>query len=143
MHSVGKYDNTEVIARIDRASKIITRLDAETTKQLEDPNMLAETTAVLLRTAVVEYQMAFDGNTLKNMIEYHDGVMFILEVREIMEIIGPALEAKDPVKFAEIKASLEKLYAAWPGPDVPDEVISVTKLQSLVTITELRLSELR
>jgi hypothetical protein len=143
MHSVGKTDNAEIIARIEKASVILSRLDAETTKQLEDPNMLADVAGVLLRTAVIEYHEAFDGKTIKNLVEYHDGAMFVREVQAIMETIGPALEAKDAAKFAKIKASLEKLYAAWPVSGVPDKVVSVTKLQSLVTVTELRLAELR
>jgi hypothetical protein len=137
------HGDAEIIARIEKANTIISRIEVELIKDLEDPNMLADVAAVLLRTAVVEYHEAFDGKTIKNLVEYHDGAMFVREVKVIMETIGPGLEAKDAAKFAEIQASLEKLYAAWPVPGVPEKVVSVTKLQSLVTITEMRLSALR
>jgi hypothetical protein len=136
-------NDAEIIARIDKANAIISRLEAEAIQDLEDPIMLADVAAVLLRTAVVEYHEAFDGKSIRNLVEYHDGAMFVREVQSIMETIGPALEAKDAAKFADVKASLEKLYAAWPVPGVPEKVVSVTKLQSLVTLTELRLSALR
>jgi hypothetical protein len=137
------HGDAEIIARIDKANAIISSLEADAIQDLEDPIMLADVAAVLLRTAVVEYHEAFDGKSVRNLVEYHDGAMFVREVAAIMETIGPALEAKDAAKFAEVKVSLEKLYAAWPVPGVPEKVVSVTKLQSLVTMSELRLSALR
>jgi hypothetical protein len=142
-NAVGKHDNAEIVARVDQANSIILRLEADAIKNLGDQNMLADVVAVLLRTAVVEYHEAFDGKTIKNLVEYHDGAFFVREAQAILESIGPGLQAKDSKTFAEMNETLGKLYAAWPTTGVPEKVASVTRLQSLVTVAEIKLSSLR
>jgi hypothetical protein len=141
--AVDSHDDAKSITHIDLTTSVLMRLEQAAIKDLKNPGMLTDVVAVLLRTAVVEYHEAFDGKTIKNLVEYHDGAMFVREAQATLETISPALEAKDPEAFAQTKATLEKLYAAWPLPGVPEKVASVTKLQTLVTLTEIKLSALR
>ncbi len=141
--AVKKHDNAESIAAIDRATTMLLKLEQEAIKDKNAPAVLAEVAAVMLRTAVVEYHEAFDGKKIKNMVEFHDGAMFVREVQAMMTIIGPALQAKDPEAFASLNGILDKLYAAWPLPGAPDKIASVTRLQTLVSLAEIKLSALQ
>jgi hypothetical protein len=142
-NAVGKHDNAEIVARVDEANTILLRLETEAVNNLKDKKMLADVVAVLLRTAVVEYHEAFDGKTIKNLVEYHDGAYFVLEAQAILASIGPALQAKDANTFAEMNVTLNKLYSAWSITSMPEKIASVTRLQSLVTVAEIKLSALR
>jgi hypothetical protein len=135
-----------VLARktLSEAMAAIDALEAETSNAAEFQSIQPDVFAVLLRTAVVEYHEAFEGQVLRNVHEYKDGYFFIREAQSILEKIGPGLQSKNPEGFAKMTEALAKLYQAWPSVTPPEKIaLPILKMQALVTVAELQLNRLR
>jgi hypothetical protein len=139
---------TRDLIKIDAAIKACEAAIIELeNKTLQSPNArkyLPDVAAVLLRVAVVEYHEAFEGKVLKNPLEFRDGAYFVREARSILNMIAPDLKSKDAAAFEKMSSTLERLYSAWPEGEPPNEsLVSIVKLQSLVTMAELQMNRLR
>jgi hypothetical protein len=112
--------------------------------KLQANGILPDAIVLLLRTAVVEYNEAFEYGKIVNLVEYHDGAAFVREARKLLEGLEPALAARDAPALEKIKQSWNKLETAWPSAEPPKAaVLPVSKLLALVTIIELQLNKLR
>jgi hypothetical protein len=128
----------DVYAELDKAEAAIDP------QAMADSAMLAESTALLLRAAVVEYHGAFEFSKLNNTVEYHDGAYFVVEARKLIDQLLPKLDKSDPGAVAKLKESFTNLEKAWPEETPPAElVMPVTKMQALVSIIELQLNKLQ
>lgn len=138
-------DGAETQAAVDYALKEIARGEAMIDPaKLRASGIAPDVIVLLLRTAVVEYNEAFEYGKIVNLVEYHDGAAFIAEARKLLEAIEPALAARDPKSLEKVLQSYTTLEAAWPGHAPPEKsVLPVSKMLALVTIIELNLNRMR
>ena len=74
-----------ITAELDRAEASIDLAS------LTSAGILPDVATLLLRTAVVEYNEAFEYSKLSNLVEYHDGAYFVTEANALlkqMEIVS-------------------------------------------------------
>jgi hypothetical protein len=111
---------------------------------LQAGEVFSEALGLLLRAAVVEYHKAFEFSKLSDLVEYHDGALFIAEARKLLAQAEPSIQMRDPESLAKLKDSFAKLEQAWPPASAPAKIaMPVTKMQALVTIIELQVNKLR
>ena len=108
-----------------------------------DNRIYLDAAAQLLRTAVVEYNEAFEYGKISKVVEYHDGLYFAAEARKLIESMAPAYAARNATTWSKLQMTLAELEKAWP-PEAPpaQSILPVTKMQALVSIIELQINRL-
>ena len=106
--------------------------------------IIADTIALLLRTAVMEYDEAFEDGKIANIVEYHDGAAFVIEAAGLILDVKYQWSTQDPVAFHQLELSLRALQKAWPS-EVPPAylVIPVNEMLEYVTNIEVLVSTIR
>jgi hypothetical protein len=93
---------------------------------------------LLLREALAEYEVAWNGLQLENHVEYQDGYGFVSIARSELHGIMPEMNTENPAATAEIEKSIEQMAHAWPSPEPPGKpAMSKAVLRALVTAVEL------
>ena len=94
-----------------------------------DPTFALPVVVGMLRTVTDEYTEAFEGDTIANPVEYQDSLGFARVANAMVEVMTPALTAKD----ADAANQLRELKA----------VKSATEVSSLVSRIEFATARLR
>ena len=106
--------------------------------------IVADTAVLLLRTAVMEYDEAFQKGKIVNIVEYHDGAAFVTEAATLILDVKYEWAQKDLSAFDQLELSLKELQTAWPSEVPPAKsVIPVAKMLGHVTNIEEQINKIR
>ena len=106
--------------------------------------IVADTTVLLLRTAVAEYAQAFENGKIVNIVEYHDGGAFVTEAGGLILDAKYEWSTQDPAALDQLELSLRDLQRAWPSEVPPAKlVIPLSKMLADVTNIEFQVGRFR
>lgn len=108
------------------------------------PDFLVEVSTFVLATAADEYDAAFEGGQIVNVVEYQDSLGFVREVVRLLDANKAAFSGANAERFAEMRRQLDDLSRAWPSvTPPPDPVLRPDELLGLVSEVELSAGGLR
>lgn len=95
----------------------------------------------VLRVAQSEYQASMENGRFVKPVEYQDSRGFVWQAERMFESAAPELTRIDKESLQKIRASFDKLKAAWPAPMPPDKpLLEVGQISALISDIELHIS---
>jgi hypothetical protein len=83
------------------------------------PAFALESMLEVLQTAAEEYEVAFEGGRISNVVEYQDSRGFVLEAERLFQSVADELEKKDTAATGAVRSALTDLKTAWPALQPP------------------------
>jgi hypothetical protein len=127
-----------VLTRLTDASAVV---PANT---LADPAFALPIVVGLLRTVVDEYKEAFEGETIANPVEYQDSLGFARVANAMVEVLTPALTAKDADAAHQLREQMNTLLTTWPAVTPKKKAVrTAAEVSALVSRIEFATARLR
>jgi hypothetical protein len=132
-------EQTEVVlTRLTEATSVI---PANT---LADPAFALPIVIGVLRTVTDEYTEAFEGDTIANPVEYQDSLGFARVANAMVEVMAPALTAKDADAANQLREQMNTLLTTWPAVTPAKKAVrSAAEVSALVSRIEFATARLR
>ncbi len=132
-------EQTEVVlTRLTEATSVI---PANT---LADPAFALPVVVGMLRTVTDEYTEAFEGDTIANPVEYQDSLGFARVANAMVEVMTPALTAKDADATNQLREQMNTLLTTWPTVTPAKKAVrSAAEVSALVSRIEFATARLR
>ena len=132
-------EQTEVVmSRLTEATSIIPA------KTLSDPAFMLPVVVGMLRTVTDEYKEAFEGDTIANPVEYQDSLGFARVANAMIEVMTPALTAKDADAANQLREQMNTLLTTWPTVTPAKKAVRTpAELSGLVSRIEFATARLR
>jgi hypothetical protein len=111
--------------------------------KIVNDGIVADSAVLLLRTAVIEYNQAFDNGDVV-IVAYHDGAQFVTEAATLIQNAKFEWMTKNADAYDKLELSLQELQAAWPAETPPPgSFIPLDRMLAFVTTIELQINEIR
>ena len=132
-------EQTEVVlTRLTEATSVI---PAST---LADPAFALPVVVGVLRTVTDEYTEAFEGDTIANPVEYQDSLGFARVANAMIEVMTPALTAKDAEAANQLREQMNTLLTTWPAVTPAKKAVRpAAEVSGLVSRIEFATARLR
>ena len=132
-------EQTEVVlTRLTEATSVI---PANT---LADPAFALPVVVGVLRTVTDEYTEAFEGDTIANPVEYQDSLGFARVANAMVEVMTPALTAKDADAANQLREQMNTLLTTWPAVTPGKKAVRpASEVSALVSRIEFATARLR
>jgi len=127
-----------VLTRLTEATSVI---PANT---LADPAFALPVVVGVLRTVTEEYGEAFEGEVIANPVEYQDSLGFARVANAMIEVMTPALTAKDADAARQLREQMNTLLTTWPTVTPTKKAVkTASELSGLVSRIEFATARLR
>jgi hypothetical protein len=91
-----------------------------------------------------EYAEAFEGETIGNPVEYQDSLGFARVANAMVEVLTPALTAKDAEATHQLREQMNTLLTTWPAVTPKKTAVrTAAEVSGLVSRIEFATARLR